>query len=224
MMRVNIGDTRLFFDVEGASLVPDGPVMRERPTVVFLHGGPGADHSVFKPTVSPLADCAQLIYLDHRGQGRSDPSGPEHWNLKTSSQTERRPRPAGCTPSSTRRRSAPRRTSRGSGAPAQAWRGDPLSARRGVDAAPGKLSGRLGEIEDLLAASPLERFAALYDERSATPRFAGALRRWNPPPSDRYWTETVPPLSRSLPAVHTTGHYDVAVEGTIAAYQAWSRR
>jgi pimeloyl-ACP methyl ester carboxylesterase len=82
-MRVSIGDTRLFFDVEGASLVPDGPVMRERPTVVFLHGGPGADHSVFKPTVSPLADCAQLVYLDHRGQGRSDPSSPKHWNLKT---------------------------------------------------------------------------------------------------------------------------------------------
>lgn len=82
-MHVNIGDTRLFFDVEGASLVPDGPVMRQQPTVVLLHGGPGADHSVLKPTVSPLADCAQLVYLDQRGQGRSDPSSPEHWNLKT---------------------------------------------------------------------------------------------------------------------------------------------
>lgn len=78
------------------------------------------------------------------------------------------------------------------------------------------------EIEDLLVASPLERFAALYDERSAMSRFAGALRRWNLPPSDRYWTETVAPPSRPLPAVHTTGYYDVASEGTVAAYEAWS--
>ncbi len=82
-MRVNVGDTRLYFDVEGASLVPDGPAMRKRPTVVLIHGGPGADHSVFKPTVSPLADCAQLVYLDQRGGGRSDLSSPRYWNLKT---------------------------------------------------------------------------------------------------------------------------------------------
>lgn len=40
-MRVQVGDGRLFFDVEGASLVPDGPRMRERPTLLLLHGGPG---------------------------------------------------------------------------------------------------------------------------------------------------------------------------------------
>lgn len=78
------------------------------------------------------------------------------------------------------------------------------------------------EIESLLAASPLERFAALYEEGSAMARFAGALRLWNLPPSDRYWTETVMPATEPLPAVHTTGCYDVCSEGTVAAYEAWS--
>jgi proline iminopeptidase len=70
-MRVAINATELFFDVEGASLVADGWVMRERPTVLLLHGGPGFDHASYKPHLSPLADTAQLVYLDHRGQGRS---------------------------------------------------------------------------------------------------------------------------------------------------------
>ena len=80
-MRVQVGDGRLFFDVEGASLVPDGPRMRERPTLLMLHGGPGADHSVFKPDFSPIADIAQVIYLDHRSAGRSDRTGRERWTL-----------------------------------------------------------------------------------------------------------------------------------------------
>lgn len=78
------------------------------------------------------------------------------------------------------------------------------------------------EIEGLLAASPLERFAALYDDGSAMARFAGALRLWNLPPSDRYWTETVTPPVQPLPAVHTTGYYDVCAEGALAAYGDWS--
>ncbi len=44
-MHVRVNGTRLFFDVEGLQLVPDGPKIRERPTLVLLHGGPGLDHS-----------------------------------------------------------------------------------------------------------------------------------------------------------------------------------
>ena len=80
-MHVRVKGTRLFFDVEGAKLVPDGALMRERPTVLLLHGGPGFDHSIYKPSFSALADVAQLVYYDHRGQGRSDKSDPAHWNL-----------------------------------------------------------------------------------------------------------------------------------------------
>lgn len=81
-MRLTVGDTKLFFDVEGASLVPDGPRLRQKPTLVLLHGGPGADHSDYKPYFSQLADCAQIVYLDHRGVGRSDPGDPASWNLQ----------------------------------------------------------------------------------------------------------------------------------------------
>ncbi|MGC2760599.1 MAG: alpha/beta hydrolase [Candidatus Binatus sp.] len=80
-MRVKIGDVRLFFDVEGAKLRPDGATMREVPTVVLLHGGPGFDHSNFKPDFSRLTEIAQVVYLDHRGNGRSDRGDRSKWNL-----------------------------------------------------------------------------------------------------------------------------------------------
>lgn len=70
-MRANIRDTEIYFDVEGAALVPDGDRMRERPVALVLHGGPGGDHTGFKPSFSPLAGQMQLVYVDHRGQGRS---------------------------------------------------------------------------------------------------------------------------------------------------------
>jgi len=80
-MRVQIDDVDLFVDVEGAKLVPDGPVMREKQTLLLLHGGPGFDHSAFKPEFSKLTDIAQIIYFDQRGQGRSGRSSPDKWNL-----------------------------------------------------------------------------------------------------------------------------------------------
>ncbi len=81
IVRVQVNDVRLFFDVEGAGLVIDGPNMRERPTVVLLSGGPGFDHTVFKPSYSQLADVAQIIYLDLRGHGRSDRGDPTRWTV-----------------------------------------------------------------------------------------------------------------------------------------------
>jgi proline iminopeptidase len=81
-MRIDIGQgVRLFVDVEGPALVPDGPLMREKPTLVCLHGGPGFDHSGFKPAFSGLADIAQIIYYDHRGHGRSDERPSSEWTL-----------------------------------------------------------------------------------------------------------------------------------------------
>jgi pimeloyl-ACP methyl ester carboxylesterase len=80
-MHVLVNGVRLFFDVEGAKLVPDGPAMREKPTLLLLHGGPGFDHSTFKPIYSALTDVAQVVYLDHRGNGRSDPGPQDKWTL-----------------------------------------------------------------------------------------------------------------------------------------------
>ncbi len=50
-MHVSVNGVRLFFDVEGAKFVPDGPVMREKPLLLMLPGGPGADHSIYRPEV-----------------------------------------------------------------------------------------------------------------------------------------------------------------------------
>ena len=80
-MHVSVNGVRLFFDVEGAKLVPDGPGMRQKPTLLLLHGGPGFDHSIYKPAYSALADIAQIIYLDHRGNGRSEDGPRESWHL-----------------------------------------------------------------------------------------------------------------------------------------------
>jgi proline iminopeptidase len=55
--------------------------MRERPTLVLLSGGPGFDHSVFKPAYARLAEVAQVIYLDFRGHGRSDRGDPARWTI-----------------------------------------------------------------------------------------------------------------------------------------------
>jgi proline iminopeptidase len=80
-MRARVRDTEIFFDVEGAGLVPDGPEMRERPVAFAIHGGPGGDHSGFKPGYSAFARHMQVVYFDHRGQGRSARGDPARWTL-----------------------------------------------------------------------------------------------------------------------------------------------
>jgi pimeloyl-ACP methyl ester carboxylesterase len=81
-MRISIGDVRLFVDVEGVGWQAEETALHARPTVVLVHGGPGSnDHSHYKPAFSALANVAQVIYYDHRGNGRSDRSEPDKWNL-----------------------------------------------------------------------------------------------------------------------------------------------
>ncbi len=82
-MHVQVNGTRLWFDVESPALVPGGREMRERPTVVLVHGGPGSyDHSYFKPDFARLATSAQVIYLDLRGHGRSAWGDPTEWSFE----------------------------------------------------------------------------------------------------------------------------------------------
>ena len=80
-MHVLVNGIRLFFDIEGSKFEPDGPMMREKPTLLMLHGGPGFDHSIYRPAYSALSDMAQIVYLDHRGNGRSEDGPRESWNL-----------------------------------------------------------------------------------------------------------------------------------------------
>ena len=76
-----VNGARIYFDVDGEGLTPDGPEMRAKPTVVMVHGGPGADHTVSKPYFSQLTDIAQVVYYDHRGNGRSSGDDPKDWTL-----------------------------------------------------------------------------------------------------------------------------------------------
>src|SRR5436190_4213055 len=49
--------------------------------VVVLHGGPGLDHSMFRPYLDTLAGDFRLLYVDMRGQGRSDRVDPTTLSL-----------------------------------------------------------------------------------------------------------------------------------------------
>ncbi|MGE5828322.1 MAG: alpha/beta fold hydrolase [Micromonosporaceae bacterium] len=82
-MHIAVNGTRLWFDVDGCALVPDGSGMCRRPTIVLVHGGPGSyDHSYFKPHFSRLTQLAQVIYLDLRDHGRSARHDPALWSFE----------------------------------------------------------------------------------------------------------------------------------------------
>jgi len=79
-MHVIVKRVRLFFDVEGAKFVPDGPVMREAcPADAAWRARRRPLHLPARH--SALADIAQIVYLDHRGNGRSEDGPRESWNL-----------------------------------------------------------------------------------------------------------------------------------------------
>ena len=79
-MLIDVGSARLFFDVVGEGLDAATPKMEKRPTLILLHGGPGYDHSTLRPYFDRYSDTHQLIYLDHRGCGRST-GAQETWYL-----------------------------------------------------------------------------------------------------------------------------------------------
>lgn len=80
-MRARIRDTEIFFDIDGVGLMAETDRMVERPVAFLIHGGPGGDHSGFKLGLSPLADRMQLVYFDHRGQGRSARGNPNSYHM-----------------------------------------------------------------------------------------------------------------------------------------------
>ncbi len=68
---VDVGDTRLWVLEMG-----------EGHPMLLLHGGPGLDHTQFRPWMDPLAERFRLVYVDQRSQGRSDLADQGTWNLK----------------------------------------------------------------------------------------------------------------------------------------------
>jgi proline iminopeptidase len=79
-MFVDIEGARIFFDVVGAELAIDGERMLRRPSLIVMHGGPGFDHSTLRPYFDRFSDTHQVIYIDHRGNGRSG-GAPDSWTL-----------------------------------------------------------------------------------------------------------------------------------------------
>lgn len=51
------------------------------PPLFALHGGPGWDHTYLRSGLDPLADSAEVVYVDLRGNGRSP--DPDDWEAVT---------------------------------------------------------------------------------------------------------------------------------------------
>jgi proline iminopeptidase len=71
-MEATIDGVRIFYQLVGSE--------RGYPLVV-LHGGPGLDHTEMHPWMDALGDTFRLIYVDLRGQGRSERVDPRTLSL-----------------------------------------------------------------------------------------------------------------------------------------------
>jgi proline iminopeptidase len=73
----SVNGTRIFFDVDGARTVWEGDTEVERPVMVMLPGGPGSSHMHYKREragFNRFKSAFQVVYIDWRGAGRSDPA------------------------------------------------------------------------------------------------------------------------------------------------------
>ncbi len=81
-MKASIRGTELYFDIAGMQLAPRGKNFEERPVLFLLHGGPGGDHLRFKQHSLELQKVAQLVFIDHRGCGRSKKTKQADYTLE----------------------------------------------------------------------------------------------------------------------------------------------
>lgn len=83
MPKVNIGNTKLYFEIYGSEheVLQDKAI--RKPTLVVLHGGPGIDHNYYDVSfLAPASKFAQVIFINHRGNGQSIDLNKNHWNLR----------------------------------------------------------------------------------------------------------------------------------------------
>lgn len=80
-MHARIRNTAIYFDIDGVGLAPVGARMVEHRPAFAIHGGPGGEHSDLKLAFKPLTEQLQMVYFDHRGQGRSARGDKRLYNL-----------------------------------------------------------------------------------------------------------------------------------------------
>ena len=81
-MKASIRGTEIYYDIAGMQLAPIKNSFVERPVLFLLHGGPGGDHLRYKQHSLELQDVAQLVFIDHRGCGRSKKTKRSDYTLK----------------------------------------------------------------------------------------------------------------------------------------------
>ncbi len=81
-MKATLRGTEIYFDIAGMQLAPVGKDLIERPVLFMLHGGPGGDHLGFKRHSLELQAVAQLVFIDHRGCGRSKKTRQSEYSLE----------------------------------------------------------------------------------------------------------------------------------------------
>jgi proline iminopeptidase len=60
MPELPINDTTIWYERDGIG-----------PPCLVLHGGLGVDHTMYRRSLQPLAERLELVFVDHRGNGRS---------------------------------------------------------------------------------------------------------------------------------------------------------
>ena len=81
-MYAHVNGVDLFFDVLGSGWQVTDTELVEKPVVFVHHGGPGNDHSYFRPWIDPLSEVAQLVFIDQRGSGRSGRAPEETYTIE----------------------------------------------------------------------------------------------------------------------------------------------
>lgn len=81
-MYAHINGVALYFDIVSSGLAVDPSGDREKAVLFVQHGGPGSDHSYFRPFLDELGEVAQVVYVDHRGTGRSGDAPLETYTVE----------------------------------------------------------------------------------------------------------------------------------------------
>jgi len=81
-MKATLRGTEIYFDITGMQLRLAGKDLVEKPVLFMLHGGPGGDHLGFKCHSLQLQEMAQLVFIDHRGCGRSKKTKQSDYSLE----------------------------------------------------------------------------------------------------------------------------------------------